>query len=198
GREQLSPGLRQVAVHLGVSGPSYRAAAGQLQQCHGHRVMSHEAIRQAVIRAGRQVADEQKREREHPEGTQRVKVLWIEADGGYIRLQRSKRRRVEKKLAVSHEGWRRRHPRSSEYELVNPRVFCAADAEDFWEEASRDLMRTYDLDRTVVVINGDRASWIRQGVKAFPQAIYQVDRFHLKRELKQWFGRYKPLLAELY
>ncbi len=37
----------------------------------------------------------------------------------------------------------------------------------------------------MVVINGDRASWIRAGVDYFPKAIYQVDRFHVKRDLRR-------------
>jgi len=36
----------------------------------------------------------------------------------------------------------------------------------------------------MVVINGDRAGWIRKGLEYFPRAMYQVDRFHLKRDLR--------------
>lgn len=187
--DQISPALEKVAVQLGVNGPSYRAAAQQLELCHGRKVMSHEAIRQAVIRAGQEAARQAKQRRQQPEGRKRLKVLWIEADGGNIPLQRSRRRRVEEKLVVSHEGWRRRHPGSEEYMLVNPRVFASTDeGEDFWDAASRELLTHYDLDETVVVINGDRAAWIRRGVEMFPRAMYQVDRFHLKRELRDLFA----------
>lgn len=55
---------------------------------------------------------------------------------------------------------------------------------DLWEEASREFYSIYDLSETMVVINGDRARWIRQGVKYFPKAVYQYDRFHLMLELR--------------
>ncbi|MEW6724627.1 MAG: UPF0236 family transposase-like protein, partial [Bacillota bacterium] len=42
----------------------------------------------------------------------------------------------------------------------------------FWEEASRKLYSIYGIDeKTWAVINGDRAGWIREGVKYFPRAI---------------------------
>lgn len=197
--EQISPGLRQVAAQLGVEGPSYRAAARQLAHCHGRRVLSHESVRQAVLEAGEKAAQQALGRRKEPAGKKRVQVLWIEADGGIIALQRSRRRRVEEKLVVSHEGWRRRHPASEEYELVHPRAFAlAAEGEDFWDAASRELMRHYDLEDSVVVINGDRAGWIRRGVEMFPRAIYQVDRFHLKRELRHLFAGCAEGLRAVY
>ena len=36
----------------------------------------------------------------------------------------------------------------------------------------------------MVVLNGDRAPWIKKGLEYFPNAMYQVDRFHVKRDLK--------------
>jgi hypothetical protein len=38
----------------------------------------------------------------------------------------------------------------------------------------------------MVVINGDRARWIRQGTEYFPKAIYQADRYHVKRDLRRF------------
>ncbi|MDR9786614.1 MAG: UPF0236 family protein [Peptococcaceae bacterium MAG4] len=74
---------------------------------------------------------------------------------------------------------------------MNPKFFVAHDGEDFWEEASAHVMRNYKIDKDVtVVINGDRASWTRKGLEYFPKAMYQVDRFHLKRELRTLFGKH--------
>jgi hypothetical protein len=64
----------------------------------------------------------------------------------------------------------------------------------FWEKASRHLYSRYDIDEnTMVVINGDRASWIRKGVEHFPKAIYQADRFHIKRDLRRLLKGTKEL-----
>src|SRR5690606_31636543 len=93
-----------------------------------------------------------------PQGTRKVKYLFLEVDGLVVSLQRQKRRRrMEEKLLTVHEGWEPRHPSSKEYELVNKRHFRTQDA-DFWEAASRFVYALYDVDEdTVVIINGDRA-----------------------------------------
>lgn len=62
------------------------------------------------------------------------------------------------------------------------RVLPAED--DFWRRVSIDLYRRYDLSDAVVVINGDRASWIRKGAEYFDDAMYQMDRWHLKKDLR--------------
>jgi len=38
---------------------------------------------------------------------------------------------------------------------------------------------------------------VRRGVKYFPKAIYQVDTFHLMRELREIFGHGSPVVQEL-
>lgn len=40
---------------------------------------------------------------------------------------------------------------------------------------------------TPVVINGDRASWIHKGIGYLPNAIFQVDRFHLIWDINRIF-----------
>jgi hypothetical protein len=197
--KQISPALTEVAVMLGVSGPSYRISAEHLEHSHGGKIISHESIRQAVLRAGEAVAAEEASKMREGEGERRVPVLFVEVDGLNVRLQGESRKRVEAKVMVTHEGWRPRHPGSKEYELVNPKFFVAHDGEDFWEEASAHVMRNYKIDKDVtVVINGDRASWTRKGLEYFPKAMYQVDRFHLKRELRTLFGKHSECLARLY
>src|SRR5690606_39106180 len=47
-----------------------------------------------------------------------------------------------------------------------------------------------DIDEhTIVVLNGDRASWIRKGVDYFPNVLYQFDRWHLRRDLRRLFAK---------
>jgi len=47
-----------------------------------------------------------------------------------------------------------------------------------WEKV-RDLIYIYyDVDEnTMIIINGDRASWFRKGTEYVPNALYQVDRY---------------------
>jgi len=61
------------------------------------------------------------------------------------------------------------------------------DSKDFWDDASRHPYSLYDIDEdTMVVINGDRAPWIAEGSSLFPKSMYQVDRYHLIRDLKRY------------
>jgi hypothetical protein len=100
-----------------------------------------------------------------------------------MQQERSPNREI--KMVMSHEGWSPRHPASDEYELLQRNYPVTLDGKDFWEEASRKLYSIYDIDeKTWPVINGDRAGWIREGVKYFPRAIYQIERYHLKRDLR--------------
>lgn len=185
-RKRISPGLMVVLAELGVMGPSYREARNAAARIFGERVVSHETIRQIVKQVGQHLDAEEQKLRDSPAGTRCVPVLFLEVDGWWVSLQREKKPSQEVCALISHEGWRPRHPRSREYELVNRLHFTwEQGAGEFWEEASRYLAGHYDLENTVVIINGDRASWIRKGVNYFPRAIYQVDRFHLLRDLKR-------------
>src|SRR5690606_37675333 len=126
-------------------------------------------------------------------------VLFLEVDGLSHSLQRDKKGRVEEKILISHEGWEKRHPSSTEKRLKKLSLFSSHDEDEFWEEASRHVLSRYEIDeKTVIVINGDRAGWIRQGVNYFPNALYQVDRFHLKQELRRIFGPKSECLKDLY
>ena len=195
---QVSPALASWALGQAVLANSYRGAARSLEALYGHQVVSHESVRQVVLAAGEGLEKEQAKRLEWPAGTRKVPVLFLEVDGLIVPLQREGgQRRVEEKLLTVHEGWPPRHPASGEYVLVNKRHF-RTQARDFWELASRFVYSLYDVDEnTMVVINGDRAEWVRRGVKYFPKAIYQVDTFHLMRELREIFGHGSPVVQEL-
>ena len=83
---------------------------------------------------------------------------------------------------------------SREHGLVGKTHYLDLDSKDFWEKASRHLYSRYDIDEnTVVVINGDRATGFEKGVEYFPKAIYQVDRFHIRRDLRRLLQGTKEL-----
>jgi hypothetical protein len=199
-RARISPGLKEVAVLQAVEGPSYRGARDSLKTFYRHQVLSHESIRQCVLEVGKEIEREAKRERDNPQGARKVDCLFIEADGVWVSRQYAGKK--ETRLVMGHEGWRPRPGGTGEYELVNETHCCIDEpGGDLWEEASREFYSIYDLAETMVVINGDRAKWIRSGVKYFPKAIYQFDPFHLKRELRECLrevpGVYKDVLEAL-
>lgn len=191
-RSRVSGGLAVLGSLLSVLGPSFRAAREALGSLFGYKPLSHESLRQVAIRTGEAAEKLQRKRLRKPEGKKRVRLLMVEADGYWVSMQKNKKRKQEVRLMLSHEGWKRRTPGSSEYALVErthyfePPAAHKATREDFWEAASRHLYSKYDINEgTLVVINGDRAGWIRKGIEYFPNAIYQVDRFHVKREIAQ-------------
>ncbi len=51
GAHGISPLLEETAIHLAVTGSSYRQAAQSLEKLVGYACMSHETIRQLVVEA---------------------------------------------------------------------------------------------------------------------------------------------------
>lgn len=181
GYQRISEGMARAAVSLAASGPSYRSARDKLEEILGERAVSHEGIRQLVLKTS-DVIDKAKA----TVGTRRVKALFIEVDGLWTARQGGKRRKEETKYAVVHEGWRERYPGSREYETIREirYVHRQGSRRGFWDSLLERIEQVYDLEDTVVVINGDGASWIREGVELFPNCIYQYDRFHISRDIR--------------
>jgi hypothetical protein len=72
-------------------------------------------------------------------------------------------------------------------------------AEQFWDELSEQVYSQYQVTKdTYVVINGDAAPWIRQGVDYFPNALNVYDRFHLKKWLKEALRHHPKHLARAH
>lgn len=192
-RQRVSESVRADAVEAAVTAGSFRGAAAELGRRDCQVYVSHEAIRQWSIETGMALAAAQKQRQVTEGGTRKVRFLYIEADGFWPGRQRGKK--AEVRLFVIHEGWVERTPAGTEYRLVNRRDFIPDSGRDSWEQLSEFLEREYDLSDTWVIINGDRARWIREGVTWFPKALYQIDRFHLKQELNHVL-RHQPRLLE--
>jgi len=184
--QRIGPGLAAAVVTQVATGASSRAAAEQVAMELGQRVISHEGVRQQVLRSGEVLERQSEAERKQ------VEMLFIEADGVYVGRQgkkgrKRKARKRETRAIVVHEGWRPRSPGSEEYELVNRQRFVTQDSgKTLWAQVKQKLESRYEsLDETLVVINGDGASWIQAGLELFGQAIYQCDRYHVTTELQE-------------
>ncbi len=191
-RGQISAGLRELAVLWATQGPSYRDAAKRLQDLFGHRVLSHETIRQLLLAA----SDALQKDDPTPAPRKEVDIIFIEADGfwtGVQRQGRKTRRKRETHLVVVHEGWQQRQGKGAkaDYRLLNPLYIpvISGSVEEIWEQVWTAVAQRYkNLSATQVIINGDLATWIRSGVGQFTRALYQYDRFHLKREARKVMG----------
>ena len=136
-------------------------------------------------------------------GERVVPVLYVEADGVWVKTQREPAYRTgyELKCASAYEGWQwlggptPGHPRSH-YRLLEKWVYChgfaRADAQaprPFWDLVDLHLARTYDASRIpVVVVGGDGANWLDTGLEHFPQGVRQRDGFHLARDAARGWG----------
>jgi hypothetical protein len=121
------------------------------------------------------------------EGKQ-VSRLMVEADGVILSLQREKERRAEVKLGIAYEGWEKAG--KDRYKTVNKTAFSTVSGEDdFWSGLSLKLQKTYDLSRVGdTIVGGDGAGWIKEGA-SYVNGRFQLDRYHLHRELCSAFGR---------
>src|SRR5690625_7407581 len=89
-----------MAVNWAVKGPSYRDARDRFCDLLGYQAMSHEKIRQEVLKV-------EPKDMEVPVDNQKdIDILFLEVDGLHVHKQNSKRSTREVKLGVVHEGWK--------------------------------------------------------------------------------------------
>lgn len=187
GRGKVSPHLLETAIAFAAEGPSYRDSAKRLEQLLGYPVLSHEAIRSKLMeRAQEPVKVVEKR---------KAKVLFVEADGLYTKLQRRKRRGMEHAIAVVHEGWVQVGKR---VQLKDKQYYLHQGDGDFWEGFGDFLAERYEIDeKTWLVVNGDGAPWIGECESYFHQCVYTLDRYHVARDLRRWVGHVPKVWKEV-
>ena len=126
-----------------------------------------------------------------------VEVLYIEADEDHVALQdKFKKRKKEQrntiidKLVYCFEGKELEAPKSKRKRLINPYYFAGVyrgnkGNQKLWEEVYDYIDKTYDIDKIKkIYISGDGASWIREGVQYFKNAIFIMDEFHIMKYTK--------------
>jgi hypothetical protein len=116
-------------------------------------------------------------------GERRIPMLFVEGDGVSIALQREHERRAELKVGIAYEGWEKIGSQER-YRLKEKTAYLSvADGGRFWEGFSLELARKYDLASIGrIVIGGDGAGWVKEGADVLG-GHYQLDRFHMRREL---------------
>src|SRR5690554_3999035 len=77
----IGPGLLQLAVTWATKGPSYRDARDRLIDLYGAQVLSHEAIRQALLEVAASCERVQQNRLARDVGKREVEALFIEVDG---------------------------------------------------------------------------------------------------------------------
>ena len=202
--QAATPSLGEVAVSLAAV-TSFREAAATLEKVTAG-VLSSTTVHQLVQRTAEKAVKQERHEveacygrgEEFPGGARVVPRLFLEADGFYVRLQREKRKYGEIQMAIGYEGWERLPQARERYRLVGKRVYCQGSKEiDFWEGAILAFGRQWDWSQIpLVVLNGDGARWIDEGVSPSERAVRQLDGFHLARSCHHAAGEAGPMLYE--
>ena len=194
-RQQASPSLTESIVSMASAVPFRMAdemvrdlTAGVLSPMTVHRLLSGVAQSamdeehnrwESCFERGEDVCD----------GQQQTDVLYTEADGVWVHLQREDRKHYEVKSGIAYRGWR--SVGDDRYELVDKRVYAhASEKIPFWEGASLEWGKQYALEGVKqFVVGGDGANWIRSGVGEFGSAVFQLDGFHLSRACGRGYGK---------
>lgn len=192
-RSHITAGVIGKSLSLAVKMP-FRQSAAVLEQV-GRVILSHETIRRLVGRVGKAVVSRMEQEVEAflatgalPESQGRsAALLMTEADGVAVPLQRQAVRKAEVKLGIAYEGWRTAG--RGRYATINKTIFATTSpGAKYWAGMLLKLHRRYDLGQTDnVILGGDGAAWVRDGL-TFLDGRFQLDRYHLFREMRAAFG----------
>jgi len=200
----LKPNQRMSSHYQKITGlfsflaGSYRNAQRFLEYCYGDSV-SFECIRQQVQLQGTQIQQQEEYAfnqnlEEALKSTTPTPVksepVYLEVDGTMIHLQRQKKKKAELKLAIIHKGKEKRYPAgNSDARKLKDKLAYAGlgPADEFMAQVSLLAEEKFQVyDHNLILVGGDGATWIKEGAKDyFPNSIYQLCPFHLKRKLTQ-------------
>lgn len=171
--------------------------------------LSHEKIRQIIVKVGERINNKEKEERKLFDknqliaGLKEITALFEEADGIWINLQGKDRKerlkqnkkkaakqnkefnpkmkiKTELKLHVMYEGWKKDDPRHS---LVNKQYISGImKPKEIAKLRDARVFSQYKVDKIKMrVTNGDGAKWTK-GTTA-KEGFYQKDEFHIMQEI---------------
>jgi hypothetical protein len=199
----ITSGVQSLALELASVMP-YRRSAEVLRKTSGID-LTHQTIWRLMGKTAdpylKKAEEEVKwflKTGEIPEGDgKKASRLLIEADGVMLSLQREKERKAEVKLGIAYEGWET--VGKDRYRTVNKTVFAAmGNCDSFWAGMSLKLQRKYDLSRLKeIIVGGDGAAWVKEGV-GFVNGQFQLDRYHLHRELCTALGQDRQTKAKIW
>ena len=115
----------------------------------------------------------------------KVDYLYIDADEDHIALQREEKFSEINKLVYVYEGIENESPISERKKLINPYFFGGISVKEgdnsrLWQDVHDYIAEAYEIDKIkMIYINGDGASWIKNGVNYFKRAKFVMDKFHI-------------------
>lgn len=172
---------------------SFREVAKSISELSNQRI-SHQGVWDVVQAVGEKQGKVEKDlieayKKGELSGKKEVPILFEEADGLWLSMQRKSRGKKSKgkkelKLGIVYEGWTTRYPCSKEYKAVEKQVFAGyLKPEEFKELREAAITAKYNVDEIKYrVLNGDGALWIRRG-HDLETSLFQLDPYHLAKSV---------------
>ena len=177
-------------IALTVTEAPYRVSADVISDTCGQTI-SHGGVWNLIQQLGERINEEEEyavrqMEAGQTEGEKRIGVLFEEMDGVWLQMQdphHKKAPKQEMKVFTMYEGWEASSPKRSR--LVNKMMLAGMEKSDRFHQKREALIeKIYDADEIGQrILNGDGGSWIKEPYD--PETIFQLDRFHIYREIKQ-------------
>jgi hypothetical protein len=194
--------LKRMVGYL-ASGASYRRAAELASWAIGERITCMRVLR-AAWEVGQALERQEEAERggvfecgEAPkEGQTEAEIVYAEADGVWLSLQREARRGAEARVAIFYTGKELlgagRHCLQNKVTVT--RLGCSS--QEWQETLLLEVYRHFALSKTkVLVLNGDGAGWVRHSLDRVEwPVIYQLDPFHLYQAARAAAPQTVPLV----
>jgi len=204
GKSPLTGEIKETGVYLATLLPFFKSAQVMEKSLPGV-ALSHTTINRLVHRIAECHQQAEKGRKDYlyetgaaPDSQEKaVPLLFVEADGVNIALQREKARKAEVKVGIAYEGWE--EVSKERYRTKEKTIYCGiTSGENFWEYFSLKLAARYDLSGVGrIILGGDGAAWVKGGVDLLG-GTYQLDRFHLLRALHQALGHQKEMISLVY
>lgn len=171
----------------GITEMSYRECAAKVTEMTGQRI-SAMGVWNVVQALGEKVCEEEKElVKAHKAGKvcgeKEIPVLFEEADGIYLSLQREKQASAEMKVGIAYDGWKET---GRDRYALNGKVVVAgfADAKEFQQCREAAIAEKYNLDETEIrIMNADGAEWIKNMCEA--ETVFQLDPYHRNKAIRE-------------
>jgi len=211
--QRVSKAYQKIAGLLAFISGSYRNSEDLMQRFYGDS-RSFESIRGQVIRQGKKILKEEKEEinqellkalrQTEDELTKEADsgIIYLEVDGTNIHLQQEEKTKAELKLGIISKGKERRYKTGSgEAKRLQDKFTYAGitSGDEFMSNLSIWGEKKFHLfSQSLILIGGDGAFWIKEGAQNyFPNSVYQLDKFHLERKLKQTLLYHQKMQKEI-
>lgn len=183
----------------GITEMSYRETAEKVTKMTGQRI-SAMGVWKVIQSLGEKVCEEEAElVREHKAGKVQgnivTSVLFEEADGVYVKLQREKKKKAEIKVGIAYGGWK--ETGKERYKLDEKVVVAGfSKAKEFQEYREASIAEKYNTDEIEVrLMNADGAEWIKH--QSDGDTIFQLDPFHRNKAVRDCVP-YKDAVRSIY